>query len=151
MHFWTLYKYVYPCVQGGVRPSGSTVSGCRCWALCVAWSSCSCWPGGRPSLPSVLSSSFWDTLSTRNPVRSHAYRRTKHRAASRTKQLSASAPFWTCNSVVRCKLGVLSAGKLLQHCPEPVCEPQPRGGARQELQVSQRLWWHPYSWSFVPN
>lgn len=72
-----LYTCVY--LQVGVHPSGSTVSGCRCSALCVVRLSCSCWIGGRPSLPLALSSYFWDTHSTRSLVNSHTQSKTNHK------------------------------------------------------------------------
>lgn len=58
-------------VQVGVRPSGSTVSGCRCWAPYAPWWSCSCWRGGRPLLLLVLSLFCWHTHSTRSQVNTH--------------------------------------------------------------------------------
>lgn len=49
-----------------------------------------------------------------------------------------SAEHLNISSVLSCKLGLLGAGQLLQHRPEPVCQPQSCGGPCQELQVSDK-------------
>lgn len=129
-------------LQVGVRHSGSTVSGCHCWALCVAWLSCSCWLGGRPSLPLALSSSFWDIHSTRSLVNSHTYstaRQTIMWYHTPSAVIFYSILTLLLFSVLSCKLGLLSAGELLQHCFKPVCRSQPCGGPCEELQVSDRI------------
>lgn len=118
------------CVQVGVRPSGSTVSGCRCWAPYAPWWSCSCWRGGRPLLLLASSLFCWHTHSTRSQVNTH---KLSHAHVCKNKAMlllhSLSAAF-------RCELGLISAGELLQHGSEQVCRPQQRRGPRQELQVS---------------
>lgn len=86
------------CPQVGVHPSGSTVSGCRCWALCALWSSCSCWLGGRPSLPSVSSCFLWDIAFIRSPVNAHSLTHSQLLLATFTPFNFAALPFvemWT--------------------------------------------------------
>lgn len=89
-------------------------------------------------MPLALSYSFWDTHSTRSLVNSLTYSQTNHTQRSvthHTAVLHCSVLTLLLSSVVSCKLGLLSAGELLQHRSEPVCRPQPCRGPCQELQV----------------
>lgn len=130
--------YVCICLQVGARPLGFTVNGCPCWVLFVVSLSCFFWLGGRLSLRLVSSSSFWDTRSTRSLVC------TNIESDWQQNQPLHSALYWLLipillSCLVSCKLGLLSAGELLQHCSQPVYRSQPRGGPCQELQVSDRM------------
>lgn len=136
--------FVWMCLQVGAPPLGITVNGCHSWVLFVVWLSCSCWLGGQPLLHLALSSSFWDTHSTRSPVKWHTHTVS---LVSVHAVILCSSLILLLSSVVSCKLGLLNAGQLLQHCSEPVCRTQPCGGPCQELQVCERMWSHTCSLS----
>lgn len=133
---WSVFHCVCWCVchQVGDHLSSYIINGCHCWEPFAAWLLCSCWLGGQLSLPSVLSSSCWDTRCTRSLVKSDARSKKRSVIAVTICSILTTLLF---RFMCRCELGVLCASEFLQHRSEPVCRPQPCGGTCQELQVSK--------------
>lgn len=79
-------------------------------------------------------SSSWDTHSTKSQVISHTHTHMSSKGECRDTRAAASI---TASSLFRRELGLIGAGELLQPGVESLCGPEPCGGPRQELQVSQ--------------